>query len=143
MCQICIQETVVSLPRFILYNPARLTIQAFVGRSLDSHNITPIHLLLDGFAYIVQNELSDKDLLMLSLVYWHFDALAQEPSRETRYRLVRSIENFYEFNAMCDILCRLYNDRVSKQLTGAAFMTELLGLLSDIELHFWDYHQRQ
>ncbi|KAL2859994.1 uncharacterized protein BJX67DRAFT_334977 [Aspergillus lucknowensis] len=133
LCQTSIQETVVSLPRLTLHNPARLTIKTFVGRSLDFRNITPTHLLLEGFAFIIQNELSDKDLFMLSLVYWHFDALAEEPSRETRYRLVRSIENPYEFNAMCDIICRLYNDRVSKQLTGAAFMMELLGLLSTIE----------
>ncbi|KAL2859974.1 uncharacterized protein BJX67DRAFT_368385 [Aspergillus lucknowensis] len=66
----------VSLPRPILHEPARLTIKTFVGRSLNLHIVTPTHLLLDRFSNSIQNELSDEDLLMLSLVYWHFDALA-------------------------------------------------------------------
>ncbi len=94
-------------------------------------------MLLDGFANSVQDELSDEDLLMLSLVYWHFDAFAPEPSLETRHRLVQIFEDFDEFNAMCDILCGLYNDRVSEQVDEIAFMAELQGLLSYIESLFW------
>lgn len=99
--------------------------------------------MLDGFANSVQDQLSDEELLMLSLVYSHFDAFAQEPSLETRHRLVQSIEHFDEFDALCDILCGIYNDRVSKQVTKVAFKAKLVGLLSYIESLFWDCLQRQ
>lgn len=99
--------------------------------------------MLDEFANSVQGQLSDEELLMLSLVYWHFDAFAQEPSLETRHRLVQSIEHFDEFDALCDILCDIYNNRVSKQVTKVAFKANLVGLLSYIESLFWDCLQRQ
>ncbi|KAL4994949.1 hypothetical protein BDV10DRAFT_188578 [Aspergillus recurvatus] len=142
MCQIDILEAEVSLSRHFLHDPARLTIKTFVGKSLNPYNITPIHLLLDEFANLVQIELSDKDLLMLSLVYWHFDASTHEPSLETRHRFLQSCDDSDEFKAMCDVLCGLYNDRVREQVTEVFFMEELWGLMSDIESLFWCCLQR-
>jgi hypothetical protein len=97
-------------------------------------------LLLDGFANFVQDELSDRELLMLSLVYWYFDAFTQEPSPETRHRFLQTFDNLDEFKAMCNILCGLYNKynkRVREQVTEVAFMAELWGLTSYIESLFW------
>jgi hypothetical protein len=102
-------------------------------------------LLLDEFANSVQNKLSDKDLLILSLVYWYFDPFTQEPSPGTRRRFLQCFDNLGEFKAMCDILCGLYNKyskRVREQVTEVAFMAELRGLTSYIESLFWCCLQR-
>lgn len=55
--------------RSFLLNPAMSTIKTFVGRPLDPDIITPTHLLLNRFANLILNKLSDEDLLVLCLVY--------------------------------------------------------------------------
>ncbi|KAL2795481.1 hypothetical protein BJX66DRAFT_301716 [Aspergillus keveii] len=124
------------LHRSILHDPARLTVKTFVGRYFDYHDADPFEWFSGRFASSIVLGLSDDDLLMLSLVYWHFDASAQGPSSAARQRLLETLFDYSELYDMCAILCDLYNARAAEQMTVIFFMAELCGLLSYIALLF-------
>jgi hypothetical protein len=124
------------LHRSILHDLARLTVKTFVGRYFDYHDADPFDWFPGRFASSIALGLSDDDLLMLSLVYWHFVASAQEPSSATRQRLLGTLFNYSELDAMCAILCDLYNARTVEQTTKISYMTKLCGLLFHIDSLF-------
>jgi len=127
----------VFLHRSILHDPARLTVKIFIGRSFDYHDAESFDWFPGRFASSVVLGLFDDDLLMLSLVYWHFDAFAQEPSSAARQRLLETLFDYSELHAMCAILCDLYNARAVEQMTGISFMAKLCGLLFHIDSLFY------